>query len=562
MSYIDTYQTVFHVTHDKWTFYSSGKTTLLHAIAGKVKEDKKIFLYGKRYINNLQFSGDSQLPSAFIEQEVKFFPHMTVKETLDFQVELKMGSVLKTKEERDERVTELMDQLGLKKSANTIVGNAKVRGLSGGERKRLSIACEMISSPALIFLDEATSGLDSYQATQVVETLRKLADQGKTIVSVIHQPSQHTFQLFDDLLLVSEGRQMYYGEVSKVRQYMDSLGYGCEEEVGTAEHVLDCVSRVVGADSETEKLSIERIDHIAKEAVKHSRELVSFNEDGDDDTGKKGTKKMKHLVDNTSTHPGTNVFRQFRLLLGRSVQELLRGKAAIVIKVVQQISMGLIYGGIYSLGNDQSSIMDRFGLLSLIIIGATNMSMAGTIRSFPKEKSIVNGEMASHMYRTGPYFIAKAISEIPLIGILNAVFGSIIYPLVKLQKGRFKRFLGLSSLHAIAAEAFGLLIGSVSPNSDVALALFPPFIILNIIFDGKNIAEENTPKLLRWVNKIGLVRWGFTGLSLNEFEGLEFTSSGPFRGPVAKTGEEALSRFGLETKTIEQESPRLHYFIM
>ena len=131
------------------------------------------------------------------------------------------------------------------------------------------------------------------------------------------------------------------------------------------------------------------------------------------------------------------------------------------------------------------------------------------------------------------------------------MFGGIVYPLVKLQKGRFKRFLGLSSLHAIAAEAFGLLIGSVSPNSDVALALFPPFIILNIIFDGKNIAEENTPKLLRWVNKIGLVRWGFTGLSLNEFEGLEFTSSGPFRGPVAKTGEEALSRFGLETIAIE-----------
>ena len=156
MSYIDTYQTVFRVTHDMWTFYSSGKTTLLHAIAGKVKEDKKISLYGKRYINNLQFSGDSQLPSAFIEQEVKFFPHMTVKETLDFQVELKMGSVLKTQEARDKRVSELMDQLGLNKSANTIVGNAKVRGLSGGERKRLSIACEMISSPALIFLDEPT----------------------------------------------------------------------------------------------------------------------------------------------------------------------------------------------------------------------------------------------------------------------------------------------------------------------------------------------------------------------------------------------------------------------
>ena len=101
---------------------------------------------------------------------------------------------------------------------------------------------------------EPTSGLDSYQATQVIETLRKLADKGKTIVSVIHQPSQHTFQLFDDLLLISEGKLMYFGEVSKVRDYMTDLGYGCETEVGTAEHVLDCVSRVVGADDEAEKL--------------------------------------------------------------------------------------------------------------------------------------------------------------------------------------------------------------------------------------------------------------------------------------------------------------------
>ena len=183
------------------------------------------------------------------------------------------------------------------------------------------------------------AGLDSYQATQVIETLRKLANEGKTIVSVIHQPSQHTFQLFDDLLLISEGRLMYFGEVANVRQYMTDLGYGCETEVGTAEHVLDCVSRVVGADEEAERLSLVRIENIATEAVKHSQELVKFNgdESGDTDVAvKKTSKKMKHIIDKTSAHPGTNIFRQFRLLLGRSVQELLRGKAAILIKIVQQ----------------------------------------------------------------------------------------------------------------------------------------------------------------------------------------------------------------------------------
>lgn len=134
----------------------SGKTSTLHAIAGKVKYDKRITLSGKRYLNGEPVTGDSLIPMAFVEQEVNFFPHMTVKETLDFQVELKMGSTLKTQAERDSLVNELMGQLGLTKSANTIVGNAKIRGLSGGERKRLSIACEMISSPPVIMLDEPT----------------------------------------------------------------------------------------------------------------------------------------------------------------------------------------------------------------------------------------------------------------------------------------------------------------------------------------------------------------------------------------------------------------------
>jgi hypothetical protein len=214
----------------------------------------------------------------------------------------------------------------------------------------------------------------------VIETLRKLADEGKTIVAVIHQPSQHTFQLFDDLLLISEGKLMYYGERAKVRQYMDELGYGCEPEVGTAEHILDCVSRVVGADAEAdaeaERQSEKRIEIIAEAADKHAREWVSFGAEGAE--VEKVERKMKHIVDLTATHPGTNIFRQFKLLFSRSIQETLRGKAAIIIKVVQQVSLvssfpylfimivtslnlciistqGLIYGGIYTLGDNQVS---------------------------------------------------------------------------------------------------------------------------------------------------------------------------------------------------------------
>ncbi len=135
----------------------AGKSSFLHAIAGRIKANKKITVSGERYVNNQLLSGDSPLPAALIEQEVNFFPHMTVQETLDFRVELKMGSKL-GKADRDKIVTELLELLGLTKSKDTKVGNAKVRGLSGGERKRLSIACELISSPPIILLDEPTSG--------------------------------------------------------------------------------------------------------------------------------------------------------------------------------------------------------------------------------------------------------------------------------------------------------------------------------------------------------------------------------------------------------------------
>lgn len=519
----------------------SGKSTLLDALAGTIKYSKKLSLKGLRFLNGQVVSEDSQIPAAYIQQETNFFPHMTVRETLDFRVELHMGSTL-TKSQRDQMVMKLMEELNLVKSADTIVGDNKVRGLSGGERKRLTIACEMINSPSILFLDEPTSGLDSYQAQQVVETLRTLADAGKTIIAVIHQPSQNSFSMFDDLLLLSEGKQMYFGEVSKVRSYLEGLGFKAAKETGTAEHVLDCISKVSGAGNEAEQASVDRICILAENAAAAKLELHFDLEHG---SKRYATTKSK---------PRSNIFRQFKLLLSRSVNEAFRGKTTILIKIVQQVTVGLVYGGIYKLGNNQASIQDRVGLLSLIAIGTMNMGTASTIRAFPKEKAIVTSEIANKLYRTLPYFLAKAIAEIPLIGALTTIFGTIVYALTGLQraKGKFQTFLGLISLHAVASEAGGLMIGAVSPSSDVALALFPVAIVLNIIFDGKNISEENTPRLLRWIPKIGLVRWGFEGLALNEFDGLRFDTSGPRRGPLAKTGQDALARFGMEGKTVSQ----------
>ena len=182
--------------------------------------------------------------------------------------------------------------------------------------------------------------------------LRKLADSGKTVIAVIHQPSQHVFAMFDDLLLVSEGRLMYYGETSKVRSHLANLGHACPQDVGTAEHVLDCISRANGG-PEQRKESDERLNHLAENAA-GLVESLSLNDEGAKDGSQRRHKSLMFMGQNKSRRsPAANIIRQFRLLLGRSLRETFRGKASLIIKVVQQIMLATIYGGIYKLKDNQ-----------------------------------------------------------------------------------------------------------------------------------------------------------------------------------------------------------------
>lgn len=333
----------------------------------------------------------------------------------------------------------------------------------------------MLGSPSIICLDEPTSGLDSTAANALVQTLRSLADSGKTVIAVIHQPNQHVFSNFDDVLLVSEGKQMYFGPRKDVRSYMESYGCLALPEMGTSEHILDCISRQPIGD-ETEAEMVTRMERLSKNARESD---ISFDKISSESNG------VKRYSARSVSGPRANLFVQFRLLLKRSLREVLRGKATIILGLVRQISTALIFGGIYTLGTNQASIQDRFGLLSLIAIGAMNMAIAQTIRSFPREKAIVSNELASNMYRTLPYFVGKAISELPMVGIFNGIFGVIVYKLTGLSSlpGKLSNFLGLLTVHGVLSQAAGLLIGSVSPNSDVALAMMPAVVVLNIIFD-------------------------------------------------------------------------------
>lgn len=177
----------------------------------------------------------------------------------------------------------------------------------------------------------------------MIRTLRHLADeQGKTIVAVIHQPSQHVFAEFDDLLLVSEGKQMYFGELDKVRSYMENHGYKALDEMGSAEHVLDCISRrPIG--EETQEQADKRMETLAEAATKgrDPRMMTGEKNQFESYASERGQKRLAVI---SQTGPRAGILTQFKLLLKRSFREVARGKGALIIKLVQQVSLAVIYG--------------------------------------------------------------------------------------------------------------------------------------------------------------------------------------------------------------------------
>ena len=150
------------------------------------------------------------------------------------------------------------------------------------------------------------------------------------------------------------------------------------------------------------------------------------------------------------------------------------------------------------------------------------------------------------------YLFSKVAAELPLAAGLSCLFGAVLYPLAKLKKSAkaFKTFLGVTALNSVASSGLGLLVGAVAPSTDAALAMFPPLIVLMIIFNGSNISDESTPKPIKFLPKLSLVRWGFEGLAVNEFKGLEFKPNK--YGPSLLTGEDALGRLSFEDSTVKK----------
>lgn len=215
----------------------SGKTTLLSALGGRLSN--KRFLSGGITYNGSPFSSLLKRNMGFVTQDDILHPHLTVAETLLYTALLRLPGSL-SKQEKALHAETVMEQLGLTLCRNCIIGGGLVRGVSGGERKRVSIGQEILVNPSLLFLDEPTSGLDSTTAQCIVSMLSAMSSEGgRTILMTIHQPSSRLFYMFDKVLLMSDGHPVYFGKASEAMTYFANIGYTPSFPMNPADFLLD-----------------------------------------------------------------------------------------------------------------------------------------------------------------------------------------------------------------------------------------------------------------------------------------------------------------------------------
>lgn len=256
----------------------AGKTTLLNYLSGR-DIAKNLNRTGQVSVNGVDRKDVANFSafSAFVQQDDILFQTMTVKECLTFAARLKLPG---TFEEQIERVNILIEKLKLGKCQNTKIGGPLVKGVSGGERKRTSIGVELITDPNLIFLDEPTTGLDSFTATSVMETLRDLAfKEGRTVVSTIHQPNSDTFNSFDRLLLMAKGKIIYFNETALSVDYFSSIGFKCPETSNPADFFMSMMS-IESIEDEIENLGLTfntPEDEKAEQQKRYGEKIDSFS---------------------------------------------------------------------------------------------------------------------------------------------------------------------------------------------------------------------------------------------------------------------------------------------
>nr|XP_043638291.1 ABC transporter G family member 1-like [Erigeron canadensis] len=491
----------------------SGKSTLLDALAGRlnsnVRQSGDILING--FKKRLAYG-----TSAYVTQDDTLITTLTVRESVYYSAQLQLPNSM-SKAEKKERADLTIREMGLQDSMDTRIGGGwGAKGLSGGQKRRVSICIEIITRPKLLFLDEPTSGLDSAASYYVMSRIARLDHhQGRTIIASIHQPGNEVFGLFHNLCLLSCGKTVYFGNTSSANEFFASNGFPCPTFQNPSDHFLKTINKDFDEDMEgstrtEEVITILTNSYESSTACEEVNNRVS-------EICKKGDGTVETKKDRASFST------QCLVLSRRSFINMYRDLGYYWLRFAIYLALSLCLGTLfYDIGLSSSSIQARSSVLMFVATFLTFMTIGG-FPSFVEDMKVFEYERLNGHYSVGAFVIANTLSSTPFLLLVSVIPAVLTYYLPGLREGfnHFVYFTVVVFSCMLLVESLMMVVASLIPNYLMGIIVGAGIQGVMLLAGGFFRLPNDLPKPF-WrypMFYIAFHRYVYQGFYKNEFKG-------------------------------------------
>ncbi|KAI8367388.1 ABC-2 type transporter-domain-containing protein [Choanephora cucurbitarum] len=528
----------------------AGCTTLLRILsnmrASYTKVEGEVHYGG---IEATEFGKHFRGEVCYNEEEDLHYPTLTTKQTLSFALKNKTPGKRLPDETKKEFINKILymlgNMLGLTKQMDTMVGNAFVRGLSGGERKRLSIAEQMTTRSSINCWDCSTRGLDASSALDYVRSLRIMTDiMHKTTISTLYQASDSIFHLFDKVMVLDEGRCIYFGPTSGAKSYFEDMGFYCPDRKSTPDFLTGLCNMNEREYREGYKnkvpINAVQFEKTYKESTIYAdmmRERAEYEQKIAQD--RPDEKFRQAFVEAHQKHASkrspfvATYYQQVKSLTVRQFQLILGDKGALVSRYGGVVVKGLIMAScFFMMPNDASGAFSRGGsfLFSLLFNALIAQS---ELAAFMQGRRVLEKHKHYALYHPSAFYIATVVADIPLAIVQVIIFEICVYFMMGLvmEAGRFFTFAIILIVTNLCMNGFFRFWGAVSPNFFTASQLSSILLIACLIYCGYQIPYKHMHPWLFWIYWINPLAYGYKALISNEMRNFHFSCEGIYSVP-------------------------------
>ncbi|XP_013402842.1 ATP-binding cassette sub-family G member 5 [Lingula anatina] len=492
----------------------SGKTSLLDVICNRMGSNGKL--------QGLVWGTPGLIESAgYVIQADRLMDNLTVKETLTYTAKLKF--VGKSSKNLKERVEAVISEMGLRPVRNTRIGGMVERGISGGEKRRVTIAIQLLQNPQMLLLDEPTTGLDSFTAHYLVQTLAELAQRNKIVLCTIHQPRSELYKTFDQVGIMSRGEMIYFGKATEMVPYFSRLGYPCPTFANPLDHYVD-LSSIDTRSADKEKESDERVNYLRANLLQSPHYISMLGEiteamEADNHGGERVCVSWMWNSNNM-----LRFFVSLFILVRRSLVNLYRNRSAFFLRIfTQSVFAGMICLFLGKLRHNQQSIQDRIGLLYQTVAVPPFSAMLHTIEEFPSLRDLYYRESRDGLYVLPAFLLSFCLYTLPFSILSSILYSTLTYWVCGLQPDP-----KLYAMHAAtvfflhySGEIMTVILLGMMQNPRVASSIVALILTISgLIAPGFLRTVSSMPEIIQWLSWASPYKYAGEIFVANEFNNL------------------------------------------